>query len=300
VAVFSLLKPTAFTDDLRAAGITVDRPIAVRRFRPQVLHSHLFHANILGRVLRLLCPIPVVISTIHSLAESSRRSDKVRGRDLLYRITDPLVNMTVAVSEAAAARHLAAHAVSPARLRVIPNGVDTAVFHAASQRASSPQFTWLAVGRLMWKKDYPTLLAAFAQLGRGRLLIAGAGPEEAELRRLASPAVEFLGERSDIPDLMRSVDGFVMSSVVEGLPMVLLEAAASGLPCVATDAGGISETGVAIVVPPRDPAALAAAMLRVMNREAGPRALPARFTLEAVVSDWEALYSELAERTRWT
>jgi glycosyltransferase involved in cell wall biosynthesis len=240
----------------------------------------------------------VVISTIHSLAESSQRSDKIRGRDLVYRLTDCLADATVAVSQAAADRHLGARAAS--RIRVIPNGVDTSAFYPATERRPNPEFTWLAVGRLMWKKDYPTLLEAFAQLGHGRLLIAGTGPDETTLRERAPAGVELLGARSDVPQLMRTADAFVLSSVVEGLPMVLLEAAASGLPCVATDVGGVRETGVALVVPPRDSAALAAAMRHVMDGKAPPPMLSERFAMEAVTSQWEALYAELVERSRWT
>ena len=304
VAVLSLLKPTAFADELRGAGVVVDRPHALLRFKSEILHCHMFHANLLGRVLRLVLPLRVVISTIHSLAESGRRSDKIRGRDLLYRLTDILADMTVAVSQAAADRHVRAGAVPASRIRVIPNGVDTEVFRPPAERRPSADFSWLAVGRLMWKKDYPTLLAAFRELGRGRLLIAGTGPDEAELRRLAPADVEFLGERTDIAELMRSVDGFVMSSVVEGLPMALLEAAASGLPCVATDAGGVRETGVAVVVPARNPAALAAAMLTIMEHPdrggVNRTVVCERFSLDAVTSQWEALYTELWQRSRWT
>jgi glycosyltransferase involved in cell wall biosynthesis len=99
---------------------------------------------------------------------------------------------------------------------------------------------------------------------------------------------------------MRAADGFVLSSVVEGLPMVLLEAAASGLPCVATDVGGVRETGVAMIVPPRDPSALAAAMREVMSGNAPRPTLSERFRLDAVSAQWEALYAELLERSRWT
>jgi glycosyltransferase involved in cell wall biosynthesis len=298
VGVFSLLKPTAFHAELRAAGVRVDRPFGLPRFRPHILHCHMFHANVLGRVLRLICPVPVVISTIHSLAESSRRSDKIRGRDRAYRLTECLADATVAVSQAAADRHVSARAVR--RIRVIPNGVDTSVFYPAAEARANREFTWLAVGRLMWKKDYPTLLAAFAQVGDGRLCIAGTGPDEAELRKQASARVEFLGARTDVPELMRAADGFVLSSVVEGLPMVLLEAAASGLPCVATDVGGVRETGVAMIVPPRDPSALAAAMREVMSGNAPRPTLSERFRLDAVSAQWEALYAELLERSRWT
>jgi glycosyltransferase involved in cell wall biosynthesis len=150
------------------------------------------------------------------------------------------------------------------------------------------------------------LLKAFAALERGRLIIAGSGPEEAELRRAAPPGVEFLGQRSDTPELMRDVDAFVLSSVVEGLPVVLLEAAASGLPAVATDAGGVRETQPAFLVPTKDPTALARAMAALMDtseaqraelgREARARAV-ANWDWSVIVERWLKLYRELSA---WT
>ncbi|MBZ5582723.1 MAG: glycosyltransferase, partial [Acidobacteriia bacterium] len=252
VQVIALLPPTAFTEELAAAGvpaISLDmRPGApnplglfrllrhLRRFRPRILHAHMFHANLMARAARLLYPVPVVVSTIHSLAETSRASASVRGRDLLYRVTDILSDATVCVSPAVAKRHLAARAIS--RVRVIPNGVDTSRFRpGAGGRARlrealgiGDRFAWLAAGRLMWKKDYPTLLRAMAKQPSGILLMAGEGPLEAELRGLAGANVRFLGGRADVPELMDACDGFALSSVIEGLPMVLLEAAAAGLP----------------------------------------------------------------------
>ena len=122
----------------------------------------------------------------------------------------------------------------------------------------------------MWKKDYATLLRAFAKQRGAVLLIAGEGPQEAGLRALARElAVDarFLGRVDDMPALMNAADALVLSSVVEGLPMALLEAAASGLPAVATDAGGVREAildgHTGFITPPRDPAALAEAMSRL-------------------------------------
>ena len=281
-------------------------PALLRRLRPAILHCHLYHANVAGRLLRLLLPVPVVISTLHSLAESSRRSPGTRGRDFVYRLTDRLADRTVAVSPAVAARHIAARALSPARAAVIPNGVDIELYHPDPARPERERFLWLAAGRLMWKKDFATLLKAFALLGRGELWIAGAGPEESALREQAPPGVKFLGRRNDMPELLRSADGFVLSSVVEGLPLVLLEAAASGTPAVAADTGGVRDAEPAFLVPPSDPEKLAAAMSRLMEmpaqerRELGLRArrrAAERFAWPVVVEQWERLYRELL---RWT
>ena len=76
------------------------------------------------------------------------------------------------------------------------------------------EFVWIAVGRLMWKKNYPALLEAFRQCGRGTLLIAGEGPDEAQLRANAPSRTVFLGLRSDLPDLYNAADAFVMTGTV--------------------------------------------------------------------------------------
>jgi glycosyltransferase involved in cell wall biosynthesis len=317
----------ALEAELRASGVPVQalsparQPIQLARLKPAIVHAHLFHANLTARLARLVCPIPVVVSTVHSVAETSRRSGAIRHRDFLYRVTDVLSDATVFVSSAAADRHIAARAVSSRRARVIPNGVDTARFHPdPSLRAQGRtalgldgEFAWLAAGRLMWKKNYPLMLEAMARQPEGVLFIAGEGPDAARLRQLAGLNVRFLDARQDMPVLMNACDGFVLSSDVEGLPMVLLEAAASGLPQVATAAGGVPEAVIhertGFVVPPGDAAALTAAMQRLaamppearasMARAAREQAV-ARFDLTAVTLQWEDLYRQLMEAARLT
>jgi glycosyltransferase involved in cell wall biosynthesis len=338
VAVISLVAPTAFTVELRDAGVEVfslhmrpgvadARGLArlirfLVRFRPRILHSHLFHANILARVARMVVPVPVVISTLHSASESGRRRSDTHMRDRVYRATDRLADRVVAVCEAVARRHAAAKATRPGKVRVIPNGVDTRVFRPDSERRArmrrelgvDGEFVWLAAGRLMWKKDHPTMLRAFAAQRGGVLMVAGAGPRDGELRTMAEELradVRWLGERDDIAALMNAADALVLSSVIEGLPMVLLEAAASGLVAVSTDAGGareaIEEGETGYVVPAGDVEALASAMALVgdldasererMSRLARERAV-ARFDLKAVANQWERCYGELLERAR--
>jgi glycosyltransferase involved in cell wall biosynthesis len=316
VAVVSLIKPTAYQEMLAEAGVEVYWRRGWGKLRPQVLHTHLFHANIAGRLLRLAFPVPVVISTLHSAKESSRRSSDARWRDCIYRATDGLADAVVAVSSAVARRHEQAGAASASKLHVIPNGVDTQRFRrdAETRRRMREQlglgdrFVWLAVGRLMWKKGYGTLLEAAALIKESVLLIAGEGPLREKLEAEAGPNVRFLGARRDVAALMNAADGLVLSSVVEGLPVVLLEAAASGLACVATDVGGVAEAVVdgrtGFVVPVKDATALAAAMRRMMALPAGEReamgcaaAAHARenFDWEIVAARWERLYARLLE-----
>ncbi len=124
-----------------------------------------------------------------------------------------------------------------------------------------------------------------------------------------SARTKFLGIRRDIPELMNAADAYVMSSAWEGMPMVLLEAHASGLPVVATDVGGNREVVIdgvtGFLVPPKDPEALAQAMLRLIElpeekrqrmREAARQHILANFSLDRVVDQWEALYRELSAK----
>ena len=295
----------------------------VRAWRPDVVHSHMVHANLLARLTRLLAPMPVLVSTAHNLDEGAR------WRELAYRFTDPLSNLTTNVCAAAVKRFVAVGAVPRGRIERVPNGLDLRRFgrdpttrarvRAALGVPSADRFLFLAVGRLEPQKDYPTMLRALAQLvdtGRTPLtLIVGTGPDEATLRTEAATLgldvdhLRFLGPRSDVPELLSAVDAYVMSSAWEGLPMVLLEAAASGLPIVATDVGGnaeIVENGVTgTLVAAGDPKALAAAMAatidaqpaqRVAWGDAGRARIEREFELGAVVECWQALYTRLLDR----
>jgi glycosyltransferase involved in cell wall biosynthesis len=208
---------------------------------------------------------------------------------------------------------------------VIPNGVDCEKFSpdsAARTRARNElglgtKFTWIAVGRIEAVKDYPTMLRSFsvAQLAHPEavLLIAGDGVLRPETERLAASlglqsSVRFLGIRNDISYLLNAADALVLSSKWEGLPLVLLEAAACGLPVVATDVGGNSEivchgrTG--FLVQADDQQTLASAMESMMdacpeNRigmgAEGRARVVASFGLDAVVSQWEELYRAAIE-----
>lgn len=289
----------------------------LRSWRPQVLHSHMVHANLMARLMRPLAGVPVLVCTIHSIHEGGRL------RRMSYRLTDRLADCTTIVSRAAAERYVATGAVPRMRLRVIPNGVDTQRFRPLPQaRAGLRQeldlgdaFAWLAVGRFAAAKDYPTMLAAFARIIERRpesvLLLAGRGslqPQAEELARSLglSSRVRFLGVRPDVPELMSAADGYVLSSAWEGMPMVLLEAGATGIPIVATSVGGNAEVVLhgetGFLVPPRDPAALGDAMLRLATlppderRRLGQRGrahIEANYSLPRIVDVWEEMYQEL-------
>jgi glycosyltransferase involved in cell wall biosynthesis len=187
-----------------------------------------------------------------------------------------------------------------------------------AELAIEDRFAWFAAGRLVPAKALDRMIDAFAAVHaaepRSILLIAGDGPLEDRLHdqvaKLAlSDAVGLLGRRDDVPALMNAADGYIMTSLWEGMPMVLLEAAASGLPAVATNVAGNADVVVhgetGFLVPPRDSGALVNAMVRTMRmpvEERAAAALAARsrirqhFDLRVVADRWEAAYADAARR----
>jgi glycosyltransferase involved in cell wall biosynthesis len=291
----------------------------LRQQEPDVVHAHLSHAVWMARWSRLGAPVPVVMDTLHS------SSTGTWGRRLGYQCSAWLTDKVTAVSQAVADAHLCAHMVSDRKLTVLPNGVDlsawrpdqairTAVRH---DFGLGEEFVWFAAGRLDPVKDYPSLLRAMSMLpADAQLVIAGAGPCEAELRQLTldlklAQRVRFLGFESDVRRWMQAADGYVLSSLWEGLPMGLLEAAACALPAVATDVPGTREVIVheqtGWLTPACDSDALSKTMTHAM--EIAPQARKAigerarkmvmeRFSLSAVLDRWEALYLELLQRNQ--
>lgn len=301
----------------------------VREFRPTVVHAHMFHANVLARLARLAAPVPVMVCTAHSLYEGPSHlkvPQERTWRELAYRWTDWLCDLTTHVCKTGRARYVRIGAVPPEKIRVVPNGVDTEWYQprpeirAAVRRQLGWQdnFVWISIGRLEYAKDHHTLLQAVAQLHQEKcmFILVGGGTLEKELKLLArglgiAKRVAFLGPRQDVAKLLNGADAFVLSSRWEGLPLALLEAQACGLPVVATQVGGVSEivdheqTG--LLVPPGDPAALACAMRELMNAPLHQRqAMGANardrvvrlFSLDRVVDLWETIYMELIEGKR--
>ncbi len=168
----------------------------------------------------------------------------------------------------------------------------------------------ICAATLQPSKDHPTLLRAAARLKQEgvafTLLLAGEGPARGELEALAAsldlaPQVRLLGRRDDVPQLLSCADLYVSASLREGLPGSVIEAQASGLPCVVTRCGGPEEVVVdgesGLVVPPSDPAALSSALATLLRdaplrsrMAAAARANARRFDLDRTVAAWSEVY----------
>jgi glycosyltransferase involved in cell wall biosynthesis len=298
----------------------------LREFRPEVVHSHSFHANLLARLLRIGASSEVVVSTVHNVYEGGWM------RMLVYRLTDGLSDRTVAVSEAAAERFVRLRAIPKHKCLVRRNGIDTAEFAPDAARRTATReamgagsrFVWLSAGRVTPAKDFPNLIRAFGLVRKeepdAELWIAGAMPdaqaaiaaEEAARRVFAVEGergcpepVRWLGLRRDMPALLDAADGFVLGSAWEGMPLVVGEAMAMEKPVVATDVGGVRELmgEAGAIVPAKDPEALAGAMLAAMRQSREERALAGRaarerivreFSIDAATDWWEAMFKQLA------
>ena len=187
---------------------------------------------------------------------------------------------------------------------VVNLGIDVERF--ASGRAALPKQEGRPlvgnVARLAAQKDHRTLLGAAALMPEADFAIAGEGELRDELERAAGPNVRLLGRRSDVPDVLASLDVFAFPSLYEGLCLAVIEAQAAGVPVVATAVGGIKETVVdgetGLLVPARDPEALAAAIRWLLEHpiEAGRLADEARrraverYSLQRMIDDTLALY----------
>ncbi len=302
---------------LRRPISAINGLLAIRRlvgeFAPDVVHSHMVHANLTMRFLRLVTPIKKLVSTVHSTDEEGRL------RMVLYRLSDSLADISTNVSDEAVESFRRRRAFPAGRMITVHNGIDVdgfgfsqaqREFARAELQAADDCFLFVAVGRLAREKDYPNLLTALQRLPvdrKWRLVIVGDG----ELRETLVKQVRdcglgdrvcFLGIRRDVSALLCAADAFVLSSAHEGFPMVVGEAMACERVVVATDCGGVSEfvgEQRQFIVPPRSPDLLAGAMTRVMDTSADERLamgrslrerVVANFSLDAAVERWLRLY----------
>jgi glycosyltransferase involved in cell wall biosynthesis len=296
----------------------------IRHESPDIVHAHLPHAAWMARWTRLFAPTRVVIDSVHTSATGTL------GRRLGYRCSNWLPDRVSAVSEGVADAYREARMVSRRRLVLVSNGVDALLWHPEPcvrvqyrQRLGlTGEFLWFAAGRLDPVKGYPALLRAMMNVpAEARLVVAGAGPDEGRLRRMAIESgletrVRFIGFQPDVLPWMQAADAFVLSSRWEGLPMSLLEAGACGLPAVVTDVPGsreiIAHGHNGFLASAADISGLCAAMSRMMQLSHEERArmganarrrVLARFGLDAVLDRWEGLYRELLEShqrpSRW-
>ncbi len=301
----------------------------LRGLAPDLVHTRNLSA-LEGQFVAAWCGVPARVHGEHG-RDVFDLEGKNRKYNLLRKLARPFIHRYIAVSQDLERWLVETVAVPRARIRQIYNGVDTERFRPATgPRRASPCPGMPAsfaegetvligsVGRMAAVKDFPTLVRAFARVvatrpalrARLRLAIVGEGPARQaclELARAAGLAdqVWLPGERTDVPELLRAMDVFVLPSLGEGVSNTILEAMASGLPVIATRVGGnpeLVEEGVTgRLVPPGDPEALARALLEYLDdparlaREgrAARARVEARFSMGAMVRAYLGVYDDL-------
>ncbi len=298
-------------------------PRLLVRLGPDVLHTHLFHADLAGRAAAAVAGVPRLVHTVWT-AEGRWRPWQFA----FARLARPWCARIVCVSPGVREHHARRSGLPSGDYETICWGVDCEAFARDEDARRRLREQWgvpagrpvvAFVGRLEFYKGVRPLLAAMDRLAAGGdpgfdLVLAGDGPlrgavEQFLARRLGGRHARWLGQVEDVPAVLSAADAFVMPSLWEGWPLALGEAMAAGLPAVGTNVPGVRDLLVpgrtGLLVPPSDPAALGDALAgltadvdaRDRMAAAARRRVVEQFSLEATVAAHERLYEVLARRS---
>lgn len=291
--------------------------------RVHLVHSMGARADFSSRIAARLAGTPVVVSTVAMLVEGYDAPPLAR---FFYgagdRLSERWCHGFIAVSEAVRRALVERHGIPAEKVATIYSGVELEAYRPEARNRDQlmadlrldPGAPLVGtVGRLVYQKAHDVLLEAAAIVGeqapRVQFLIVGEGPFRARLERLARErglrTCRFAGLRADIPALLAIMDVFVLPSILEGLPRVLLEAWAAARPVVATRIDGVTEVAehgvTALLVPPGQPRALAEAVLALLEDrelarrlgEAGRQLVQKSFALSRTVQEVGRFYDRL-------
>jgi glycosyltransferase involved in cell wall biosynthesis len=293
----------------------------LRRWRIDVLHTHLFHADLAGRAAALVTGSLRLIHTVH-IAEARFRPWQYA----LARMTADICDAVIAVSPSVLDHHSTRSGLPRSRYSLIPNGIDLAAYAAdpgsrirlREQWGIAGEETLIAfVGRLDHQKGLDTLLGAMSILGRGgkqeKLVIAGDGPQRSMVESFIADDpvgghVRLLGFTEDVRGVLSAADVLAIPSRWEGFGLAGAEAMSASLPVIATNVAGLRDVVVAgetaLVIEKEDPEALAGRIerlagdpdLRKRLGQAGRRRVEQHFDINVTVAAHAELYRQIANR----
>jgi glycosyltransferase involved in cell wall biosynthesis len=287
----------------------------IKRIAPQILHTHLYHPNLYGRLASVGLGLQGVVASVHN-AYSRLKIHRCVWNYLLGRVTDKVL-----VSSSQVYRDVRRYdRVPEEKILIMPYGIrmeelDLPLSKAeAKARLGISGFCLGTIGRLEEQKGQEFLLTAIPELKENisdlNVLIIGDGRLRSSLENQArmlgiTDVVHFLGTRRDLPLLYRAMDVFVLPSLWEGMPLVLLKAMAAGLPVIATQVSGaedIIEDGKnGRFIPPRQPTALAQAVLELHGSpglwsqwgEQAIKTVRKNYSLEAMLTRLQQVYEDI-------
>jgi len=292
----------------------------LKKEKPRIVHNYLFPAEIVGRIASKIMRVPIVISSLRSVEIGGR------WRERLLTATDFCVDRVTAVSRKVAEAHISKGTTRKSKISVIYNGVER---REAGQKgrmkvrqafgAGDDTFLLMTAGRLAEVKGHTFLFRALESLkNKGfdvKLLVVGGGKggyrnnlEEEIAQRGLKEEVFLTGETQDMAGMFDASDAFVLPSLWEGMPNVLIEAMESGLPVVATRVGGVPEAvtdnASGLLVEPRDSGALSEAIERVIKdtqlrsrlARNAKNVIREKFDISGTVTGTKRLYEDLSTR----
>ena len=299
----------------------------IRKERVHVVHSMGARADFYARIAARLAGAPVAISTIAMFVEGY---DVPLFKRALYgaaiRLSERLCDGFIAVSDAVRKVLVKGHRIPEEKVVTIYNsGVELDTFSPQDQDGLrlrrelglDPEAPVVGtIGRLVYQKAHDVLLQAASLVVKAvpdaQFLIVGEGPLRPALERMVQELglerCRFAGFRKDIPNLLSIMDVFVLSSILEGFPQVLLESLAAARPVVATRIDGVTEViqhgTTGLLVPPRDPHALADAIISLLKDqglarrlgEAGRKLVEERFAISRMVEEVDRFYTILLQK----
>jgi len=297
--------------------------LLIQKFNPDVIHSSLWAANVMSRVMGKLLKIPT-ITTLHAIREHEGTL-----RAHIDKIVHIKSTKTIAATATIARSMLNSGNYRPGELSIIANGVDTQALFATAQQANislpkeAATFVIGAVGRFVPVKNFDFLITAFDEFRMifpsARLVIIGSGPEESKLRRLIKSLelehfVTLLTGQVATP-YYQFFDCFVHTSSHEGLSLVLLEALTFRVPVIVslpTIVAGVNDHEVIIhkhnglVVPPHDQIALVNALvqmikdkdLRLQLAHEGYKTVSQHYTLSRMLEQYRETFYQVAQTRR--
>lgn len=299
-----------------------------RQLRPAIVHSR----NLAALETQLPAWLAGVPIRIHG--EHGRDVGDLDGSNIAYqrirRFYRPFVSYYLALSRDLAQYLNGIIHIPENKMLQVYNGVDTELFTPSETHSPIAEYPFSAddhwvigtVGRMQTVKDQMTLTKAFVRAleiapklqPRIRLVLIGDGPLKAECQKILDAAdaghLAWLpGERTDIPEIMRTLDCFVLPSLAEGISNTILEAMASGLPVIATDVGGNSDlvdSGITgEIIPPADHESMAQSIVRYASDPSAAKAIGSagrqraeqKFSMNAMVAAYQGIYDQLLHRS---
>lgn len=276
--------------------------------KPDVVHTHLDSLKY-SFVAAKLAKVPQCVHTVHNLAE--KEADKYTR--VIYRFAFKMGKVIpVALSEEVQNSIMGVYGMDKKHIPVIYNGIDLDACIQKQSYANNPKIIFINVARFMYQKNHSMLINAYKELAEQaddtELWLVGKGQLLDEIRQQAerlhiASKVRFLGERTDVLELLNRADVFILPSLYEGMPMTIIEAMGTGLPIIATNVGGIPtmiEHDVDGYLVECDEEELVAAMKKMcsskererMGKKAAEIATQ-RFSVKSMTEGYCQLYNEL-------